>query len=83
MSRDIENIQKDIEELNRNTSIDDSQEVRLIKELISTLQGAPYPTALNKELYSIWYEHSLIAINNAYSFLNKSGKEPEEETVIP
>ena len=79
MSKEIENIQKDVEELNRNSDANDSMEIHLIKELISTLQGAPYPTSLNEELYSIWYEHSLIAINNAYAFLNKSEKDVETE----
>ena len=81
MTKEMENIQKDIEEINKNSSTNESKEVQLIKELISTLQGAPYPTSINQELYEIWYEHSLIAINNAYSFLNKS--ETVEETEIP
>ncbi len=82
MSKDTDNIQEDIEAANKDEYSDASQEVLLIKELISTLQGAPYPTSVNDELYAIWYEHSLIAINNAYAFLNKSDQD-EEETVIP
>lgn len=80
MSKDMDNIQKDVEALNKDDYASDPKEVQLIKDLISTLQGAPYPTSVNDELYAIWYEHSLIAINNAFSFLNVSD---EEETEIP
>lgn len=82
MSKDTDSIQEDIEAINKDEYIDAPKEVQLIKELISTLQGAPYPTSVNDELYAIWYEHSLIAINNAYAFINKPAQ-PEEETEIP
>ena len=83
MSKDTDNIQEDIEAINKEEDYsNDSKEVQLIRELISTLQGAPYPTSVNDELYAIWYEHSLIAINNAYAFINKS-EQDEEETEIP
>lgn len=50
---------------------DDSPEIKLIKDLISIIQGAPYPVDVSPELYSIWYEHAMKTITNAYSYIDE------------
>lgn len=33
--------------------------IEMLRQLVSDVQGAPYPGEdINKELYSIWYEHA-------------------------
>lgn len=49
----------------------DTPEVKLIKELISIVQGAPYPVDLSGELYTIWYEHAMKVITNAYTYIDE------------
>lgn len=46
----------------------------IIKQLVSSIQGAPYPTTINNELYTIWYEHSLKAVTEAFAYL---GSKPD------
>ncbi|MFQ3547473.1 MAG: hypothetical protein SNJ56_03975 [Termitinemataceae bacterium] len=43
----------------------------IIVELVSSLQGAPYPSNINNELYTIWYEHAQIAAQEALHFVEK------------
>ncbi len=42
----------------------------LLRQLISDLEGAPFPNAINNELYTIWYEHVQEAAGNALEYLN-------------
>ncbi len=30
----------------------------IMKQLVSDVQGAPYPNVVDNELYRIWYEHA-------------------------
>ncbi len=55
----------------------DDKTKTIIKMLINTIEGAPYPLEINSELYNIWYEHSKIAANDALMYM--SDKIPEEE----
>lgn len=43
----------------------------IIIELVSSLQGAPYPSTINNELYTIWYEHAQISAQEALHFVEK------------
>jgi len=47
----------------------------LLRQLISDLEGAPYPNAINNELYTIWYEHVQEAAGNALEYLNSQDPE--------
>lgn len=58
--------------------------ITMIKKLISSLEGAPFPTSLNDELYQIWYEHSRQVANEALELIVKQGDAPESgEVVLP
>ena len=39
--------------------------ITLIKQLISEIEGAPYPSQINNGLYTIWYEHAIMVATNA------------------
>lgn len=39
--------------------------VNLVKQLISEIEGAPYPSQINNGLYTIWYEHAIMVATNA------------------
>lgn len=55
--------------------------VTLMRELVSNVQGAPYPGEdINKELYYIWYEHAQSAAVECFRFLSEYF--PEEEKKI-
>jgi hypothetical protein len=41
----------------------DDEGYAIMKQLVSDVQGAPYPNVIDNELYRIWYEHAqLVAI---------------------
>lgn len=45
--------------------------VKMLRDLVSDVQGAPYPGEdLKPELYRIWYEHAQKAAINCYEFLD-------------
>lgn len=41
-----------------------------LRNLVSDVQGAPYPSTYNNELYTIWHEHIQSAALDALEFLN-------------
>lgn len=41
----------------------------IIKQLISELEGAPFPSAIQHELYTIWYEHAQESAGEALEYL--------------
>lgn len=61
----------DFENIIAETNSHDADEIRIIKALVSVLQGAPYPTNVNDELYRIWYEHSLNSVSEALAYLDR------------
>lgn len=42
----------------------------LLRQLIADVEGAPFPSTINNELYTIWYEHVREAAHEALEFLN-------------
>jgi hypothetical protein len=42
----------------------------IIKKLVSSLQGAPYPASIENELYTIWYEHAQIAAQEGLEYVD-------------
>lgn len=55
----------------------------IIKQLVSELEGAPFPSAIKNELYTIWYEHiqesACEALEYLASFDPDYGPESEDE----
>jgi hypothetical protein len=52
---------------------------KIIRKLISDVEGAPFPNAINNELYTIWYEHMQIIAQEALEFLDLNDTEPQDE----
>ncbi len=42
----------------------------ILKQLISDVEGAPFPSNINNELYTIWYEHVQAAASEALEYLD-------------
>lgn len=57
----------------------DKQFCEKLRHLLSEVQGAPYPAAVNSELYNIWYEHIQRTAIDCFEYLNeKFPQEPED-----
>ena len=41
----------------------------ILRQLISDVEGAPFPGTINNELYTIWYEHMQEAAHEALEYL--------------
>jgi hypothetical protein len=54
----------------------------IIVDLVSSLQGAPYPSSINNELYTIWYEHAQIAAQEALHFVERKRAKEEKDTSV-
>ena len=47
--------------------------VDMLRQLVSDVQGAPYPgDDIKSELYSIWYEHAQRAAVDCFEFLDEN-----------
>ena len=44
----------------------------LMRQLVSDIQGAPYPSDVSSELYKIWYEHIQRDAINALGFIDEN-----------
>jgi hypothetical protein len=63
----------------------DDKGLALVRQLMSDVEGAPFPASLDGELYAIWYEHAQKSAQEALEYLNeidpsygKNGKLPED-----
>lgn len=55
--------------------------VNMLKNLVSTVQGAPYPGAdLKLELYTIWFEHAQRIAVDCYEYLNSNFPKENNDT---
>lgn len=43
----------------------------ILRQLISDVEGAPSPGVVDKELYSIWYEHAQNVAQEALEYLDE------------
>lgn len=62
----------------------DEKGLALVRQLMSEIEGAPFPGGLDGELYTIWYEHAQKSAQEALEYLNevdpsygKDGQLPE------
>ena len=62
----------------KNTSQDNTIQA-IIRQLVSDIQGAPYPYTISSELYTIWYEHAQLIAVQALEYLNESGLEDKDK----
>lgn len=55
------------------------QLVNTVRQLVSDVQGAPYPGNFETELYSIWYEHAQRNAQNCLELLDENFPEDHDE----
>ncbi len=55
-----------------------SEGYQILKQLVSDVQGAPYPNVIENELYKIWYEHAQQIAIQCLEYLDKTF--PQERT---
>ena len=53
--------------------------VKKLRNLVSDVQGAPYPGNVNEELYYIWYEHAQKNAMDCFEFLDEHFPKEKEE----
>lgn len=53
--------------------------VNKLRNLVSDVQGAPYPGNINDELYYIWYEHAQKNAMDCFEFLDEHFPKEKEE----
>jgi hypothetical protein len=58
----------------------DKEGFKIMRRLISDIDGAPYPNTVNDELYTIWYEHVQVIAQEALEFLNLYDEDLKAET---
>lgn len=55
--------------------------VEMLKNLVSTVQGAPYPgDDLKLELYTIWFEHAQRVAVECYEYLDSNFPKEKSDT---
>lgn len=55
--------------------------IKMLKNLVSTVQGAPYPGPdLKVELYTIWFEHAQRIAVECYEYMNNNFPKEKNET---
>ena len=57
----------------------DDEMQRIVRQLVSDIQGAPYPYDISFELYNIWYEHAQKIAVQALEYLNEQGIVPKSD----
>jgi uncharacterized protein (DUF2267 family) len=48
----------------------DDRGLELLRQMMSEIEGAPFPAELDAELYAIWYEHAQRGAQEALEYLN-------------
>jgi hypothetical protein len=62
----------------------DDQGLALLRQLMSDVEGAPYPLVVDRELYGIWYEHAQSVAQEALKYLNTvDPNHGKEENALP
>ena len=56
--------------------------INKLRTLVSDVQGAPYPSVIGNELYTIWYEHIQRSAMDCFVFLNENFPLEAEEVSL-
>ena len=59
----------------------DAEGLAILKQLVSDVQGAPFPNDVNSELYQIWYEHAQRVAIRCLEYLDVNFPELKEDDV--
>lgn len=49
----------------------DDTGLSLLRQIMSEIEGAPFPASFDQELYTIWYEHAQRSAQEALEYLNR------------
>lgn len=55
--------------------------VGMMRKLVSDVQGAPYPSAIENELYTIWFEHIQCSAMDCFEFLDENFPQEKNEVL--
>ncbi len=50
----------------------DQEGYEIMKQLVSDVQGAPYPNVVESELYRIWYEHAQLVAIQCLEYIDRN-----------
>lgn len=60
-----------------------SEGYQILKQLVSDVQGAPYPNVIENELYKIWYEHAQQIAIQCLEYLDKTFPQEKSHEKLP
>ena len=61
----------------------DHEGYEILKQLVSDVQGAPYPNVVDNELYKIWYEHAQQVAIQCLEYIDKNFPKDKDNTKMP
>jgi len=61
----------------------DHEGYEIMKQLVSDVQGAPYPNNIENELYRIWYEHAQIVAIQCLEYIARNFPKDKNDTKLP
>lgn len=61
----------------------DREGFEIMKQLVSDVQGAPYPNVVDSELYKIWYEHAQVVAIKCLEFIDKNFPNEKDKGKFP
>ena len=61
----------------------DDRGLALLRQLMSDVEGAPFPGSVQQELYAIWYEHAQSVAQETLEYLNTLDPNYGKDTALP
>jgi hypothetical protein len=61
----------------------DEEGYKILKQLVSDVQGAPYPNVIENELYKIWYEHAQVVAIQCLEYIDKNFPTDRDSEKLP
>jgi hypothetical protein len=61
----------------------DQEGFEIMKQLVSDVQGAPYPDVIENELYRIWFEHAQKVAIQCLEYFDKHFPDEKDSGPFP
>lgn len=61
----------------------DKEGYGILKQLVSDVQGAPYPNVIDNELYRIWYEHAQVVAIQCLEYIDRNFPDDKKGEKLP
>jgi hypothetical protein len=61
----------------------DKEGYGILKQLVSDVQGAPYPNVIENELYRIWYEHAQVVAIQCLEYIDRNFPKDKDSEKLP